>query len=547
MVVDKEFYVNLNLEGNEIKNVKVENVTTLPTGAAGRIVYLVADTGDAGAIKKGYYYHDGESWKLLVNKSEFEDVNTRLGVVEEMIGAGAGEEGNTSSIANKITALEEWKNSAAVTIASNTSAASEAKTAADKAQTTADNAATTASSNSTAITGLGTRLTTAEGKITNAEDAIKKLQDDVGGDNSGINGDIAALKDAVGTKGTSVTDSTGIQKDIFSIKADLEAKVDQVAGKGLSTEDFTTAEKTKLGAIAENAQVNVLEGVQVKKRDGSTSDLAVSGKKVVVDLSEYALKSDAVAALEWMGSVATKDALNSIASKKKGDMYHVEADGGEYVWNGSAWEAVGSIVDLSTYAKSAEVTTEINTAVSTAKTELTTEIGKKANSADLKTVATSGKYTDLTDTPVIDDAVKADSSNAVQSKAVKAELDKKVDKLAGAVTAGDYAMVHVEANGLVSQGKALTADKVPDLTSEKITDFATKVEELTRISIDSVAMKPSENWTPLDTAAIPKRPAAITAYKGGEVVGVAFRYNESSDKVEYKVNVDVTVAVEIVL
>lgn len=547
MVVDKEFYVNLNLEGNEIKNVKVENVTTLPTGAAGRIVYLVADTGDAGAIKKGYYYHDGESWKLLVNKSEFEDVNTRLGVVEEMIGAGAGEEGNTSSIANKITALEEWKNSAAVTIASNTSAASEAKTAADKAQTTADNAATTASSNSTAITGLGTRLTTAEGKITNAEDAIKKLQDDVGGDNSGINGDIAALKDAVGTKGTSVTDSTGIQKDIFSIKADLEAKVDQVAGKGLSTEDFTTAEKTKLGAIAENAQVNVLEGVQVKKRDGSTSDLAVSGKKVVVDLSEYALKSDAVAALEWMGSVATKDALNSIASKKKGDMYHVEADGGEYVWNGSAWEAVGSIVDLSTYAKSAEVTTEINTAVSTAKTELTTEIGKKANSADLKTVATSGKYTDLTDTPVTDDAVKADSSNAVQSKAVKAELDKKVDKLAGAVTAGDYAMVHVEANGLVSQGKALTADKVPDLTSEKITDFATKVEELTRISIDSVAMKPSENWTPLDTAAIPKRPAAITAYKGGEVVGVAFRYNESSDKVEYKVNVDVTVAVEIVL
>lgn len=547
MVVDKEFYVNLNLEGNEIKNVKVENVTTLPTGAAGRIVYLVADTGDAGAIKKGYYYHDGESWKLLVNKSEFEDVNTRLGVVEEMIGAGAGEEGSTSSIANKIAALEEWKNSAAVTIASNTSAASEAKTAADKAQTTADNAATTASSNSTAITGLGTRLTTAEGKITNAEDAIKKLQDDVGGDNSGINGDIAALKDAVGTKGTSVTDSTGIQKDIFSIKADLEAKVDQVAGKGLSTEDFTTAEKTKLGTIAENAQVNVLEGVQVKKRDGSTSDLAVSGKKVVVDLSEYALKSDAVAALEWMGSVATKDALNSIASKKKGDMYHVEADGGEYVWNGSAWEAVGSIVDLSTYAKSAEVTTEINTAVSTAKTELTTEIGKKANSADLKTVATSGKYTDLTDTPVIDDAVKADSSNAVQSKAVKAELDKKVDKLAGAVTAGDYAMVHVEANGLVSQGKALTADKVPDLTSEKITDFATKVEELTRISIDSVAMKPSENWTPLDTVAIPKRPAAIAAYKGGEVVGVAFRYNESSDKVEYKVNVDVTVAVEIVL
>lgn len=546
MVVDKEFYVNLNLEGNEIKNVKVENVTTLPTGVAGRIVYLVDDTGDAGAIKKGYYYHDGESWKRLVNKSEFDGINTRLAVVEAEVGVGGGE-GGTLSIADQITALEEWKTSAAQTISDNTSAAAEAKTAAENAQSTADTAASTASSNKTAISGLETRLTTAEGKITTAEGEIDALEEAIGGDNSGIKGDIAALQGAVGTKGTSATDSTGIQKDIFDIKAGLEAKVDKVAGKGLSTEDFTTAEKTKLGTIAENAQVNILEGVQVKKRDGSTSDLAVSNKKVVVDLSEYALKSDAVAALEWMGSVETKDALNSIASKKKGDMYHVNADGGEYVWNGSIWEEVGSIVDLSLYAKSADVSDAISTAVSNAKTELTTEIDKKANSADLKSVATSGKYTDLTDTPVIDTAISADSSNAVQNKAVKAELDKKVDKLAGAVTVGDYAMVHVEANGLVSQGMDLTADKVPALTSEKITDFDSKVRELTRISIDSVAMKPSDNWTPLDTEAIPKRPAAITAYKGGEVVGVAFRYNETSDKVEYKVNVDVTVAVEIVL
>lgn len=38
-------------------------------------------------------------------------------------------------------------------------------------------------------------------------------------------------------------------------------KVDKVSGKGLSTEDYSTAEKTKLGNIAAGAQVNVLENL----------------------------------------------------------------------------------------------------------------------------------------------------------------------------------------------------------------------------------------------------------------------------------------------
>ena len=37
----------------------------------------------------------------------------------------------------------------------------------------------------------------------------------------------------------------------------LDGKVDKVNGKGLSTNDFTTAEKTKLGGIEAGAEVNV--------------------------------------------------------------------------------------------------------------------------------------------------------------------------------------------------------------------------------------------------------------------------------------------------
>ena len=57
-------------------------------------------------------------------------------------------------------------------------------------------------------------------------------------------------------------------------------KVDKVEGKGLSTEDYSTAEKTKLASIEAGAQVNVIESVKV---DGTA--LAISNKAVDIDLT----------------------------------------------------------------------------------------------------------------------------------------------------------------------------------------------------------------------------------------------------------------------
>lgn len=60
----------------------------------------------------------------------------------------------------------------------------------------------------------------------------------------------------------------------------LANKQDKEAGKGLSTEDYTTAEKTKLSGIDTNAQVNVIETVKV---DGVA--LTPTSKAVNIDLS----------------------------------------------------------------------------------------------------------------------------------------------------------------------------------------------------------------------------------------------------------------------
>lgn len=67
----------------------------------------------------------------------------------------------------------------------------------------------------------------------------------------------------------------------------LSKKVDKEEGKGLSTNDYTTAEKTKLAGIAEGAQVNVIETVKV---NGAALDVTDKAVNVVIPAqSEYTI------------------------------------------------------------------------------------------------------------------------------------------------------------------------------------------------------------------------------------------------------------------
>ena len=121
---------------------------------------------------------------------------------------------------------------------------------------------------------------------------------------------------------------------------------------------MTQAEKTKLTGIAEGAQVNVLEGVQV-----NGSDLPVTAKKVNIDLSNYALKSDIVDGVRFKGVVENYEALPS-SEQKKGDIYiittadptHEIVAGEAVIWDGEAWQDMGGTmtVDLSNYYNKGE-------------------------------------------------------------------------------------------------------------------------------------------------------------------------------------------------
>ena len=58
--------------------------------------------------------------------------------------------------------------------------------------------------------------------------------------------------------------------------------------------------------------------------------------------------------LNYKGTVATTSLLPA-SNNSTGDVYHVTADGGEYAWNGSAWEPLGSEIDLSGYVETSDI------------------------------------------------------------------------------------------------------------------------------------------------------------------------------------------------
>lgn len=133
-------------------------------------------------------------------------------------------------------------------------------------------------------------------------------------------------------------------EELYNLMAN---KVDKETGKGLSTNDYTTAEKTKLSGIATGAQVNVLENVKV-----NGTALSVTDKAVNIDLSTYAKKSDITSVYKYKGSKATYAELPT-SGNAVGDVWNVEEnDGMNYVWTGTEWDALGSIINLSGYVTS---------------------------------------------------------------------------------------------------------------------------------------------------------------------------------------------------
>ena len=175
--------------------------------------------------------------------------------------------------------------------------------------------------------------------------------------------------------GMKVGGQNSFDKLIQLVKNALSLKVDKVDGKGLSTNDYTTAEKTKLGGIETGAEVNV-------QPDWDQSSNAAKDfiKNKPTDLGDftnnagYQKASDVQAAIRAeVGSVyvpqgtVTFAQLPSPAADKLGHVYNVSdaftstgsfVEGAGHTYNAGAnvvcvnhggiylWDVLGGTFDL---------------------------------------------------------------------------------------------------------------------------------------------------------------------------------------------------------
>ena len=170
-----------------------------------------------------------------------------------------------------------------------------------------------------------------------------------------------------------VTDSI-LKTALGKIKAWGEGKyVAQETGKGLSSNDYTSAEKTKLSGIAEGANKYVHPSYTAQKSglykvtvdaSGHVSATTAVAKTDITGLgipAQDTTYADATTSTHGLMSAADKTKLDGVATGAQANKIESVKVNGTALTPDSS-KAVN--VDLSAYAKSADVTKEIASAVS---------------------------------------------------------------------------------------------------------------------------------------------------------------------------------------
>ena len=184
------------------------------------------------------------------------------------------------------------------------------------------------------------------------------------------------------------------------------------------------------------------------------------------------LESKVTAIFTFKGTKATVAELPEDGSQKVGDVWHVTETGGEYVWDSAEWELLGISVDLSAYAKTEDVTTDIAEALQSAK-----------------------DYTDAAETEI------------------QGKLDQKVDKVAGSSLVPDDKIELIDQNaadiaaaeGKISALETLVGDGETSGVAKDVADLKDVVGSaeggLVKDVADLQTAVAADNVTSIDTTA----------------------------------------------
>ena len=161
-------------------------------------------------------------------------------------------------------------------------------------------------------------------------------------------------------------DYAGLSYFANKIKALFVQKED---GKGLSTEDYTTAEKSKLTNLPADAERNIITEIQ---RNGLTVTPAnrIVNINVPVKVSDLSNDTNFMSQTEVLNAISnaqhmTKEIVDVLPTTGEDFvMYLVPEDGGtdniyeEWLWINGSWEKIGdtaTVVDLTPYLKKTDM------------------------------------------------------------------------------------------------------------------------------------------------------------------------------------------------
>ena len=173
------------------------------------------------------------------------------------------------------------------------------------------------------------------------------------------------------------------------------------AGQSASSASLSASNASKSESNAKTSETNAKASETLASQHSSSalqsatsaSNSATTATNKAKEAGDYAIECASIkeslgVVYTFRGSVATVSALPSGA--KIGDVYDVQESGINYAWTGTEWDALGSNVDLSIYAKKTDLNTK--------QDKLTAGTGIKIENNVVSNTQTSANWGNITGT-----------------------------------------------------------------------------------------------------------------------------------------------------
>lgn len=160
-------------------------------------------------------------------------------------------------------------------------------------------------------------------------------------------------------------DENGLIMMTTMLKGELNNKVEKVEGKGLSTNDLTNDLLEKINNAGDSSFNGDYNNLTNKPTiPSNVSQLTNDSDFQTADQVNSLINNKVSSVMKYKGSVSSMNDLPSNATI--GDVYNIETEGtnnsagDNAVWNGTGWDVLAGMVDLSDYYMKSELTPMTN-------------------------------------------------------------------------------------------------------------------------------------------------------------------------------------------